>query len=286
VAAKRDRAGEVADELYGRPVDEFTAARNEAAAAARADGDADAAEAISALRKPNAVAAAANALVRAHRDEVDELVELGATMRDATADLDAELLRKLSGQQRKVIAALVATARRDSGGTFSDATARGLEETLHAAMADPEAAEQLSAGRLTAGLTSSGFPGLGAAAASGARRQPKRPARARAGAKQTDEDALAAARDAEAEARDALVAARDDAAAADDQAAQAEQEAEDAAAEVSRLEDELARAREARVDADRAARDARRARDKAATAADRAERELRAATEARERSER
>jgi hypothetical protein len=41
----------------------------------------------------------------------------------------------------------------------SEDMARGLEETLHAALADPAAAEQLAQGRLTGGLSGSGFPG-------------------------------------------------------------------------------------------------------------------------------
>lgn len=54
----------VAVDLYGLPPDEFTAARNQAAAQARADGEAAVSSAIKNLKKPTLAAWLANQLVR------------------------------------------------------------------------------------------------------------------------------------------------------------------------------------------------------------------------------
>ena len=47
-----------------------------------------------------------------------------------------------------------------AGRKVSEDTARGLEDTLRAALVDPHAAEALAAGRLTEGMQNSGFGGL------------------------------------------------------------------------------------------------------------------------------
>jgi hypothetical protein len=152
---------DVADELYAMPADEFVAARNDRAKAARAAGAREVAAAITKLAKPNAAAWLANQLARSHADDVRALVELGASMRDATAALDRDELRRLSTRQRQLMASLVRDARslaEVAGQRPNDATIRGLEDILHAALAEPEAADELTAGRLSGTLRSSGFP--------------------------------------------------------------------------------------------------------------------------------
>jgi hypothetical protein len=152
---------DVADDLYALPADEFVAARNDRAKAARAAGAREVAAAIAKLVKPNAAAWLANQLARSHADDVRALVDLGASMRDATASLDRDELRRLSTQQRQLMASLVRDARsvaEAAGLRPNDATIRGLEDILHAALAEPEAADELTAGRLSGTLRSSGFP--------------------------------------------------------------------------------------------------------------------------------
>jgi electron transfer flavoprotein alpha subunit len=81
-------------------------------------------------------------------------------LREATATPSGEQLRELSRQQRQLVFALVQQARRlarTAGRKVSEDTARGLEDTLRAALADPEAAEALTAGRLTEGMQNIGF---------------------------------------------------------------------------------------------------------------------------------
>jgi hypothetical protein len=156
-----DAVDDVADDLYALPADEFVAARNDRAKAARAAGARELAAAIGKLAKPNASAWLANQLARSHADDVRAFVDLGASMRDATASLDRDELRRLSTQQRQLVASLVRQARQvaeTAGVRPNEATIRGLEDILHAALAEPDAAEALTAGRLTGTLRSSGFP--------------------------------------------------------------------------------------------------------------------------------
>ena len=145
----------------GRPLNEFIVARGERAKQARAGGDGEGAMAIGKLAKPNKVAWLANQLVRAHPDELRSLLELGDSMRHATASLDAERLRQDSRQQHQIIHALLQQAHilaNAAGQAMSDSTARGLEDTLHAALADEQAALQLSQGQAHLGLVPQRVP--------------------------------------------------------------------------------------------------------------------------------
>ena len=267
------RVAAAADELYGRPLVQFVSARAELAKAARAAGDAAAARQIGTLTKPNAVAWLANQLVRAHGDEVAALVDLGAQLRDATAELDAERLRSLATTQRRAIAELVAQARRLGAAAdqrVTDQTARGLEETLHAALADPDAAAELQGARLSAALSASGFPGLTlTAAAPPARKAATRTAATTTAKKAATKAATKAASkaadtkpaaDAErsaarADHRDALDARKQ----AQREVTGADRAAQRAAAEVERRYAELEDARAAQNEADKAHRRAIRA---------------------------
>jgi len=150
----------VSDELYGLPLDDFTPARNVRERQAKAAGEKDLAAQIHQFKKPNLVAWLANQLARERADEVRSLLELGAALREATATLSGQQLRELSRQQRQLVDALVQQAQRlasAAGRKVSEDTARGLEDTLRAALVDPLAAEALAAGWLTEGMQNSGF---------------------------------------------------------------------------------------------------------------------------------
>jgi len=243
---------EIAWELYGLLPAEFTAARNAKAKEAKQAGDKELAAAITALGKPTTVGWLANQLIRQYPDEMHALLELGESLREATASLAGDQLKELSRQQRQVVYALVHQARglaSAAGHPASEDTARGLEETLHAALADPQAAAQLAAGRLTGVLSRSGFPGDA----------PQRPvARAPAvdnsleRAQRDEEQARAAAAEA-AEERDKAQAALDDATSA---LTDAEELVED-------LKRQLSEAGEAQVQAQRRLRSAREAAERA-----------------------
>ncbi len=154
---------EVADELYGVAPGDFVAARTEAARRARAAGDRALARQVAALGRPSTAAWACNALVREEPDEIAGLVELGGLMREAQDSLAGDQLRALGTQRSRLLAALTRQARALAarlGHPLSDAVADQVEQTLRAALADPEAGEALLAGRLTGPLSSTGT-GLG-----------------------------------------------------------------------------------------------------------------------------
>ncbi|HUK67749.1 MAG TPA: hypothetical protein VLW50_03175 [Streptosporangiaceae bacterium] len=153
----------VADELYGLPPAEFTASRDERARLARAEGEKDLSEAIKKLRRPTASAALVNRLVREAGDQVDRLLDLGESMREAQQAMAGGRLRDLSAQRRPAIQALAQQARQlaaRAGRPVSDQVEREVEATLEAALADPGAAEAVRSGRLTAGLRYAGFGGV------------------------------------------------------------------------------------------------------------------------------
>jgi hypothetical protein len=169
----------VAEELYGLPVEEFTSARDAQSAAARRDGDRDLAAAIRKLGRPTTAAWLANLLVRERTQQIEELLELGAAMREAQAELAADQMRALATQRRQIVSALgreAASLANDRGNRVSRAIREEMEGTLEAAMADPAAGEALRSGRLTASLR---YTGLGAVDIAGAVAAP-RPAAASA----------------------------------------------------------------------------------------------------------
>lgn len=158
--ANADPLAAVATELYALPLDEFTKARNEKAADARADGDRELADRIRQLAKPSVAAWAVNMLSRHRAAEVSQLLELGASLREAQSELDAGELRELGKQRQKLIAAVVKQARslaEELGDPIGDAAADEVGQTLQAALSDPNAADAVTAGLLTRPLAASGW---------------------------------------------------------------------------------------------------------------------------------
>ncbi|MEE4592588.1 hypothetical protein V2J94_11940 [Streptomyces sp. DSM 41524] len=141
----------VADELYALPPADFTAARDERAKDARTAGDRELAERIRRLRRPTKAAWASNLLVRRQPDEAEQVLRLGEALRQAHQDLDGGQLRKLSTQQRQLIAALARQAREltaQAGQPIGEGAQREVEETLRAVLADPDAGQEWVRGRL------------------------------------------------------------------------------------------------------------------------------------------
>ncbi|GHA43945.1 hypothetical protein [Streptomyces purpurascens] len=283
----------VADELYALRPEEFTAARASAVAAARTAGDRDLAERIGALRKPSLAAWVGNLLVRALPGEVEPLLRLGEGLRQAHHDLDGTQLRELSRQQHAVVRALSAQARQvaaEAGHSIGDGTQREVENTLHAVLADPEAAQAWASGRLVKPLSAAvGFPAVGERAVAGGPQGQSRPPAAAAPSRpdrkadgQQRKRVTQARRDAEAAERE-LRALQDEAAAAGRSAEEAKQQVDRLERRVGELTEELERirgehqqarfaqrtAREQARTADRRVREAER---KAATAAAQLER--------------
>ena len=156
-----DLAG-VIDELYGLPLDAFIPTRDERVKAARAAKDRDLAQSIAALRKPSAAAWTLNIAAREAPDEIDAVLSLGEAIRSAQSGGGA-VLRGLLGARQAVVAAALAKTReladaRDHA--MSESVATEVEQTLRAAMGEPEVAEVVRLGRLTSAVTTSVLAGL------------------------------------------------------------------------------------------------------------------------------
>lgn len=151
---------EVAQELYGLAPEEFTSTRNARAKQARDAGDRELAAAVQALRKPTAGAALLNRFVRRHEDEVSQVLELGARLRDAQGRLGAAELRALDQQRRQLTAAVARQVRalgEDDGRRVTNQVTADVEETLRSAMVDPAAGRALTTGMLTDTFSANGI---------------------------------------------------------------------------------------------------------------------------------
>jgi len=150
----------VAGELYQLDPVSFVAERDARVAAARREGDRPAADAIKAFKRPSPPAWAVNLLARAHGDELDALVDLGARLRAAQAALSGDELRRLSRERHQSVAALARQARTlaaERGRPLSPTAGRQVEETLNAALADGDAAAAVASGRLVRALEHAGM---------------------------------------------------------------------------------------------------------------------------------
>jgi hypothetical protein len=134
----------VAGELYGGDLAEFVSARNAAAKAAKAEGDAELAAKIRDLRKPTTAAAIVNRLAREDPGELRELAELGDELRDAHTRLAGDDLRALTRRRGDLVRRIL-----HGLSSRSDSVSREVEATLEAVAADPGTAALALAGRLT-----------------------------------------------------------------------------------------------------------------------------------------
>ena len=98
------REAEIADHLYALAPDEFTAARETAAKAARDEGERELADAVKKFRKPSISTWLVNVIART--DQLDDLLDLGAALREAQRTLDGAELRTMSRQRHQVIRSL------------------------------------------------------------------------------------------------------------------------------------------------------------------------------------
>jgi hypothetical protein len=152
------------DRLYGLPLEEFTAARNELAATLKEAGDSEAAEKAKNMRKPSLSAWAVNQLARKERMQVRSLVTSAERLRKAQAGLlgggDAEELRASVERQREVVTALVKRAKgllREAGHPATEATLERVRDTLIAVAGDEEGGRLVQQGRLETDLDPAGF---------------------------------------------------------------------------------------------------------------------------------
>ena len=151
---------QIAHPLYGLAPAEFTAARNAAAREVKDSADLELAARVQELKKPSPAAWAVNLLARERADELEQLAELGETMREAQEELDRAQLAELTRQRRALVNALAREAAALATVARHNLTATVVEEvakTLQAALNDPAAAAAVRSGRLVRGLEATGI---------------------------------------------------------------------------------------------------------------------------------
>lgn len=155
----------IADELYGLSLPEFTPARD---AKAKELKGTDLGKQVKALKKPSTAAWVVNLLVRRETEQVDQVLTVGAALREAQATMSGDELRTLTRQRRQLTAAVTTQARRvakDAGTKVTEAVADQVEATLTAAMIDEQCGLAVRSGLLVAALTTTGLDPADVAAA-------------------------------------------------------------------------------------------------------------------------
>lgn len=147
------------EELYaGRP-EEFMARRGGLVASAKQQGAKELAKQIAALRKPSKSAATLNQLARQYPDGITDLLDLGERLRQAERSVDAQQIRELTRERRKILDTLTRRAFDITGETAPSAALKEeIVSTLTAALADSDLAEKLADGTL---ITSASWEGFG-----------------------------------------------------------------------------------------------------------------------------
>jgi hypothetical protein len=171
---------EIADELYTLRPDAFATERDEQVRKARAQGNAALARELGKLRRPTISAWLINLLWRDQREVLEQLFELADSLTRAQAEAAGDELRQLMTVRRQLELTLIRRAHTladEAGVKVTDTVEREAQETLAAALAQPEVADEVRTGRLVKPASYAGFGSL----AVGPRSVPDRPGAARAG---------------------------------------------------------------------------------------------------------
>lgn len=166
-----DATGEllaIADELYALDLADFTPARDARAKELKGTDLADLMKPVKALRKPSTAAWVVNLLVRHETEQVEQVLAVGAALREAQASMSGEELRALTKQRRQLTAAVTSQARavaKERGLRVTDAVADQVEATLTAAMVDEGCAKAVRSGLLVAAIEATGVDDVDAGAA-------------------------------------------------------------------------------------------------------------------------
>ncbi|NHC22566.1 hypothetical protein G6553_05175 [Nocardioides sp. IC4_145] len=297
-----DATGEllsIADELYALDLADFTPARDARAKELKGTDLAELVKPVKGLRKPSTAAWVVNLLVRHETEQVEQVLAVGAALREAQASMSGEELRALTKQRRQLTAAVTSQARavaKERGLRVTDAVADQVEATLTAAMVDEGCAKAVRSGLLVASIEATGVDDVDAGAAvalpealgfSAAPREsvappPKRPKlevvpdpEADAKVRRAAEEKLSAAESELEDAQGELDAAGEEVARLEARGLQLQAEIEELRARIAALEEEhdaldeeLAEAEDAREEAQSSVADLTRARDAARAALD------------------
>ncbi|MFD6452069.1 hypothetical protein ACFWF3_14915 [Nocardia sp. NPDC060220] len=240
---------DVAGELYTLDPGDFVSTRAERAAQARADGDRDLAEAITALRKPTVAAWTVNLLARHAPQEIAALLDLGDALRSAQRQLSGDKLRALGTQRQQVVNAMTKRAAElaaEHDRPASEQVLREVGQTLTAALADPDVADLVRAGVLPTTVTYDGFGPAGLVAITGGKATPKRASKPRSAPKDTEAERRAQAQQELDDAESSLAAARTDREEAEAAATQAKSDLDEIETRIAELRAELEHAEQQR----------------------------------------
>ena len=153
----------IADQLYALRPDDFATARDARVRELRAAGNAALARELAKLRRPTLSAWLVNLLWRDQHDVMEQLFQLSQELGRAQAQASGPALRELTAQRRQLETALLQRATalaREAGVNVTDSVTREAQETLSAALAEPEVADEVRSGRLVKPATYSGFGAL------------------------------------------------------------------------------------------------------------------------------
>jgi hypothetical protein len=240
------------DELYGLPLAEFVPARDELAKRARAEGQRELADRVTALRKPTVGAWLVNRLARERELDVQRLLKAGEALAKAQAGAakgGAEAFPEARREEQRALDRLADAAREIAGreGVGAGAVEKATQ-SLRAASLTDEGRELLKQGRLTEELQPPGFEALAGLPAPTARppREPRRPAGDRADQRKQIAEARERVRALRADERESEKAARD----AERSADRAEREAAELREAAGRARVEAEKAAEERAEAE------------------------------------
>jgi hypothetical protein len=265
-----------ADDLYGLPLDEFTAARDALAKRLRGEKRREDADAVKSLKRPSVAAGAINLAVREHG--ADDLLAAGEELRAAHAALldgsgDAGAVREATAREREAVREF---ARLALGDGASSATEEKVRATLHAASVDDDVRELLEAGRLERDAEA-GVDAMALMASAAAPKKPPRKSKRTAAGKEGSSKGGGKPSDAEKRREAAAARAQEQAEAAVAAAQEAEERAESARATLAEAEEAARKARAVVEDLEGQERQARRAVKEAEADAERRRTEARRA---------
>jgi hypothetical protein len=152
---------EIVARLYTVPPEQFIAERTETVDRVRKTGDTQLAATLAKLRRPTVAAWLVNLLAHQRPDLVADLLALGEELRSAQRELRGADLRELSAKRRATVTALAREAHKLAVAAGRSAREKlpllEVEQTLVAALADTELAEEVRSGILTKPLEYAGF---------------------------------------------------------------------------------------------------------------------------------
>ncbi len=159
---------EIADGLYARALADFTPARDAHAKELKAAGEGELARSVKALKKPSLAAWVVDLFVRREADQVEQVLSMGAALREAQAGMSGDDLRSLTRQRRQLTAAVTQQVRSlaaEEGVKLTQSVADQVEATLTAAMIDERCGQAVRSGLLITALSTTGVDDVDVAAA-------------------------------------------------------------------------------------------------------------------------